>query len=350
MGTHFDYFPGNNAMLRFAIILLSIMSCSMPVVKTGGDRSYTYLAKENYSLEKLQEMSKEVVESSEREPPVGKLADLFSKNQKPIKRIGIIVFESKIQPTRGGLATQNEIFLSEQGKQLLTEKFLNVWEESFKTLKNDLDYVSTAKIKKAPNYNEFGLAEDDYIKTYRSGLAPDDIFFLEPGKKTTLVTVVNPRGMRDMSFALVPAYELMGGPKWSEHNKHFLSEVAKKLNLDAAIIVMSEVSWTKAHTDKHSGENYQEQIDFKLSASTLVPFSEYHNRLEKTGNQERPGVTLCYKSYESSVHVPARISVEASEKTFSTIESEVLNPVLKTYTDLSQMMILRIVEDIKKTW
>lgn len=337
-------------MLRLALTLVLITSCSMPVIKNGGDKSYTYESKENYSLAQLQELSYSVVESSERAPLVGKLIDLFGEKQKPINRIGIIIFESEIQPTRGGLAGENEIYLSEQGKQLLTENFLKIWEESFKSLNAGLDYVSTAKIKKAPNFTAFGFEENDYIKVKRTSLAPDDIFFLNPGQKTTMVSVVNPRGLRDMGIALVPAYELMGGPKWSEQNKHFLSEVSKKLNLDAAIIVMSELSWTKAHTDKHSGENYPEQIKLKLKASTLIPLSEYHERLEKIGINDKPGVTLCYKSYEASLLLPARISVDESVKTFTTIENQVLSPTFKTYTDLSQMTILRIVEDIKKTW
>src|SRR5690606_32370507 len=146
--------------------------------------------------------------------------------QNPLKRVGIVIFESMIQPTRGGLAGNDLVYLSEAGKQLLTEKLLSVWEEVFGIVAPRLDYVSLNTIKKAPSFNKYGAAEKDYVLSSRAALAPDDIFFLNAGRKTTTTTLLNPRGARDMSFVLVPATELMSGPKWSEHQKHFLNDVS----------------------------------------------------------------------------------------------------------------------------
>lgn len=295
-------------------------------------------------------MSSQMVETSHRDPSFGTHEEIFGKNQPPLKRIGIIVFESRIQPTYDGLAGHNMIYLSEAGKQIMTENLLRIWEESIRILSPELDYVTSARIKKAPSFAKYGLAENDYVKSSRTSLAPDDIFFLEKGKKTTTSTVINPRGMRDVSFLLVPASELMGGPKWSEHNKHFLNDVAKDLKLDAAIVIMSDLSWTAAHTDKHSGEVIPEEIRVKIRASTLIPLSGYHTRLENIKNSHKPNVTLAYKTYSSELKVPALLSVPEESKNFDTIEKELLSPMLKTYKDLSQMTLIRITEDLKKTW
>lgn len=322
----------------------------MGTVKTGGDKTYVYDLKTEYNSDDMRELAPKVVTSFHREPPVGKLTEIFGPKQAPLKKVGIIIFETHIQPTRDGLAGKNQIYLSEQGKQLLTEKLLSVWEQSIKIIEPSLNYVSTTKMRKSPAFHKYGMAVDDYVNSKRSSLAPDDIFFLESGKKTTATTILNPRGMRDMSFVLVPAYELMNGPKWSEHNKHFLNDVSKELNLDAVIIVMSELAWTAAHTDKHSGEVYPEEIKTKIKASTLIPLHRYHERLEKVKRNEKPGVTVAYRAYESELKVPVLISLPEESRNFETIEAELISPMLKTYKDLTQMTIMQITEDLKKTW
>lgn len=337
-------------MLRLIFSLLIFSSCSMGTIKKGGERSYIYNTGVIYTSDELRILSPEVITTLKRDPQVGKLKQLFSKNQKPIKRIGIIVFETRIQPTLDGLAGKNQIYMTPAGKQILTESMLRIWEQSIRIISPDLDYVPTSKITRAKSHQLYGRPEDDYVMSDRSSLAPDDIFYMENGKKTTTTTVVNPRGMRDVSFLLVPAYELMGGPKWSEHNKQFLNDVSKELKLDAAIVIMSDLSWTAAHTDKHSGEVIPEEIKVKIKSSTLVPLHQYHERLDKLNINDRPNVTLCYRSYESEIKVPALISAPLEIKNFDTIESELVAPMLKTYKDLSQMTLMRITEDLKKTW
>ncbi len=337
-------------MLRIFLALLFISSCSMGTINSGGERKYLYDVQREYTSEQLRELSPQVVMTSLREPKVGKLDELFGPGQNPLKRVGIIIFESMIQPTRGGLAGNDLVYLSEAGKQLLTEKLLSVWEEVFGIVAPRLNYVSLNAVKKAPSFNKYGSAEKDYVLSSRAALAPDDIFFLDSGRKTTTTTLLNPRGARDMSFALVPATELMSGPKWSEHQKHFLNDVSKDLNFDALIIVMSELSWTSAHTDKHSGVAFPEEMIVKIKASTLVPLHSYHKRLEKLKMKELPSVTLAYRTYESEIRNPVFISVPEEQKNFETIETEILSPLLKTYKDLTIMTIMKLSEDLKKTW
>lgn len=337
-------------MLRLILVLPFLTSCSMGTIKSGGERKYLYDVHSDYTSENLRELYPQVVVTSVREPKVGKLEDLFGKGQKPLKRVGIVIFESLIQPTRGGLAGNDQVYLSESGKQLLTEKLLSVWEEVFGIVAPQLDYVSLNTVKTSPSFTKYGLAEKDYVHSDRAALAPDDIFFLESGRKTTMTSLVNPRGSRDMSFVLVPATELMSGPKWSEHQKHFLNDLSKELKLDALIIVMSELSWTSAHTDKHSGVVFPEEMIVKIKASTLVPLHSYRERLEKLKVKDAPSVTLAYRTYEAEIRNPIFISVPEEQKNFATIETEILSPLLKTYKDLSIMTIMKLSDDLKKTW
>lgn len=337
-------------MLRILFCLILLSACSMGTVKNGGEDSYVYDSRSTYTPEDLKEMSPKIVVTSQRDPRLGKLNDLFGPKQRPLKRVGIVIFETIIQPTVGGLANEDKIFLSAQGKQLLTEKFLSIWEQSLPILAPDIDYVSTGKVRKSKALHQYGLQVENYVNARRSSLAPDDIFYLEKGKKTTPTITLNPRGMRDLSFLLVPATELMGGPKWSEHNKQFLNDVVKELKLDAAIIVMSKASWSAAHIEKNSGVIIAEEIKLNLSVSTLLPLSSYNERLANIGIKENADVTLCYRTYDSEIKIPALISVSEADQSFETIEREVLNPLLKTYNDLTQMTLLRVTEDLKKTW
>lgn len=337
-------------MLRLFIGLVILSSCSMGTIKSGGEETFSYDPKTDYSSSDLRDLSSKIVTTLKREPPVGKLRELFHKNQKPLKRVGIIIFESEIQPTRSGLSGKNEIYLSEQGKQILTENFLSIWEQSFQVLGKEIEFVKTAKFKSAASFSKYGNLQEDFVKTKRSTVAPDDIFFLESGKKTTTSTVLNPRGMRDVSFVLVPAYDLMGGPKWSEHNKHFINDVSKELSLDAVIIVMSQVSWTSAHTDKHSGEHFEESLNLKLLSSVLIPLHSYHERLSKLSVSDLPGVNLCYRSYESQLKIPVKITYPSEKKVFTSIENELLLPLFKSYKDLTQMTVLQMSQDMKASW
>ena len=337
-------------MFRLIIGLILLSSCSLGTVKSGGDKTYVYDVFSEYSIDDLKELSPQVVTTLSRNPQKGKLDDLFSKKQLPIKRVGILVFESEIQPTRSGLSDENKIFLSEQGKQLLTEKLLSVWEQSFPILGEGIELIKVSKIKKSKTFKLDGLDVEDYIKTQRYSLAPDDIFYLPKGKQTTMATILNPRGMRDLSMALVPASEMMAGPKFSEHAKHTLNEVAKELKLDAMFVVMNRIHWTASHIDKHSGAIIPEEVVITLEASTLIPLSIYRERMKHLGEiRDIPNTTIAYRTYESTLKIPVLISVQEELQTFDVIEKELLGPTLKTYNDLSQMLQMRIVEDIKRT-
>lgn len=338
-------------MLRYLIGLCLLSSCSLGVVKSGGEKSYSYDSKHDYSVDELKDLAPQVVSTSTRDPQKGKLVDLFSKQQPPLKRIGILVFETTIQPTRSGLATEDRVFLSAQGKQLLTERLLSIWDQSFPLLNQEVEYVKVSQIKNSKMFKLDGFDVKDHILTKREALAPDDIFFLPKGKKTAIETVLNPRGMRDLSLAMVPATEFMMGPKYSEHAKHTLNEVAKELKLDAMLIIHSEIFWTAAHSDKHSGEVFPEESVVKISSSILVPLSSYRERLIKLGEKRNhPSTTVPYRTYVASIRTPVKISVSPEAESFELIENELLGPSLKTYNDLTHMLQWQMIQDLKQTF
>lgn len=337
-------------MLRTLIGFWLLTACSMGTIKTGGDKTHIYDPSREYSLKELEDLSESIVTTAHRDPPVEKLDRLFGEGQPPLKRFAIIVFESIIQPTRGGLAGEDKIYLSEAGKQLMTENILHVWEEIFPMLSDDLEYVPVQRVRQASSAKKFGTDVEDYVKSERFELAPDDIFFRKKGQKTTLVSVLNPRGMRDLSIVLVPASELMQGPKWSEHQKHYVNDLMKELNLDAAVVVKSELGWSASHVDKHSGKYIPEEAWVKINSTTLTSLSSYHQRLQNLKNQSLPSVTLSYRAYEGKLHLPVNLAIPEEQENFSSIQHNLLSPLLKSYKDLTIMTINRIVDDMRKTF
>jgi hypothetical protein len=204
-------------------------------------------------------------------------------------------------------------------------------------------------VKASKALPQYGLEVTDFIKGNRTGIEPDDIQWLPPGKKTPMFTIMNPRGMRDLSFMLVPASELMGGPKWSEQNKIFLNDICRELKLDAVFIIMSEVNWTAERKEKLTNENLPEALNLKIKATTLVPFGNYHSRLEKMKESQRPAINVAYRYHEGKISLPIKISIPESEQNFTEIEKRLLDPMFKAYRDLTFMMIDRMSEELRKT-
>lgn len=339
-------------MLRCIFSLLLITSCSYKVIKSGGENQFAYGLEKNYSSQELKDISPSIVTHSKRDPQTGTFDQVFYHGQKPIKRIGIILFESIIQPSRGGLSDSDLVYLSAQGKQLLTEKLLTIWEESFPILNPEMDFIKVSSIKKTSSFNAYGLDEKDHILTKRTGLENDDIFYIGGGKEVTSTTLVGPRGMRDLSMILVPGSELLLGPKFSEHQKHLINDLTKELKLDGVMVVFSEISWTRAQTKKNSGEHIPEEMKMRVAASTLISFTEYHKRMQKIGkgSVNLPKINVPYGTYEVELKIPVVLDVDEKDRNFQTIEKNILNPMLKSYKDISQMIMIRMGEDLRKTF
>lgn len=337
-------------MLRILISALLLTSCSLGTKTKGGKKDFYYQAGEDYKLEKLSELAPRIIETSQRNPPVGTLDELFSKERPDILRVGIIVFETQIQDTRSGLASdEGKIYPTASGKQIMTEKFLSIWEEALPIVDPELNYVSSAEVKASKSLHRAGAEVEDHPKSSRTELSVDDIVYLEKGKATAMATILNPRGMRDFSFVLVPATELMNGPKWSEHQKHMLNEVVKELKLDAALVIMTEASWQAAHKEKLTGDHKPSELKVKITASTLIPFSKYHERLEASDRSNAPQVNVAYRTYKGMLTAPVSLDAADEEKTYATIQEKLIGPLFATYRDLALMTMLQMKADWEKT-
>lgn len=338
--------------LTHLFLLIFLASCAFGVKETGGDGQYSYNPLLPYSSEDIARRSHDYVKTSVKDPSEGKLDELFDAKMPDIKKIGIISFEGLIQPTFGGLSTQNSVYMSAAGKQIMVENFLRIWEQSLSVLGKDIEYVRATKINSANSSKKSGLEVTDHVLVNRSTFMPDDIFYLEKGKNTSYNSLMNPRGMRDLSMLLVPAFQLIGGPKFSDAQKHYINELCQELGLDGVLVVFSDVEWTAKGEDKHKGDkSVSEEALIKLKASLVIPYSNYHKRLDLLKFKGiKPQQNISYRTYSADIRLPLTITVSDEEKNFETIEKNILSPLMDVYTQMTQMIISRLDDDIKKTF
>jgi hypothetical protein len=338
-------------MLRLIFGLFFLTACSLGTVKTGGDKPFTYDPHRQYTATELAELSPLVVTTAKKNPPVGKIDELFAPNLPDIKRIGIVVFETQLQPVLGGLSGKDKVYLSDQGRQLMTEMLFQIWTESLPLLKEQkFSFVPLNELKKTKSFSLYGQEVEDQIKSDRYRLAPDDIFFIPPGKTISSALTTNPRGMRDLSLLMVPASELMSGPKFSEHAKYFINDVMKELQLDAVLVIKSEIFWTSGRVEKNTGNVIPEELVIDVTSSTLISFSQYHDRLKASGLKDFSSkVNVCFRSYKGKINLPIHLPSDEEDQSFNVIEKNLLNPLMKSYKDLSQMMMDQILSDLEST-
>jgi hypothetical protein len=323
-------------MLRYILPFLILTSCSLNKVD-GGEKSYVYKS-QDYDLAVLKDMAPDLIRTSRRDPPEAPLKKLFSKKMPDLNRIGIIVFESKIQETRSGLSnSEGKFFPTAAGKQILTEKFLRIWEEAFPIIDPVASYVPVKNIIAAKSYSHYGQEPDDYVKSSLDEFQIQDFPYLPKGKKTTIDTVMSPRGMRDFSLLLVPAADLMGGAKWSEHQKLMVNDVAKELGLDALLIIMSQASWTGSF------------LRTKIEGTIVIPASQYRDRLLTLKKSPVRGVTLSYRNYVGEIISPIQLQEATDEWDMDQLEQFLLTPLFRTYRDLSLMMMIQMKKDLDET-
>lgn len=323
-------------MLRFIFPILLFTSCSLNKVD-GGEKSYVYKDKD-YDLSALKDMAPDLIRTSRRDPPGAQLDKLFSKKMPALKRIGIIVFESKIQETRSGLSSSDgKFFPTEAGKQIITEKFLRIWEEAFPIIDPLSDLVPVKKIVEAKSYPHYGQDPDDYVKGNQEEILASDIPYLPKGKKTPIHTIMTPRGMRDFSLLLVPAADLMGGAKWSEHQRLMVNDVASELKLDALLVLMSEASWSESF------------LRTKIEGTIIIPSSQYRDRLLALKKSPHKGITVSYRNYQGEILTPVQLSEAGENWEMEEKEKNLLSPLFRAYRDLSLMMMIQMKKDLDET-
>lgn len=291
-----------------------------------------------------------IVKREERDPDGIKLKELIHSKYGSIRKIGLVLFETQIQPSITGLAVGENIYLSDKGKQILSREFFNTWNSMLNTM-SSVTWVKPKTIMKSKAFRGYGSVVIDHILREKAELNDTDIFWKSGGKEIPMGALVLPPNSQDVSILYIPAIEMMGGAKMVEHQKHWVNDICKELGLDAVLIVSSTASWEQGSVDKRTKEIIPEEMKIGIESSILYPFSAYHNAAKDlTGSTSLPKKSVPLAFYSVKTKIPVKISVPESERTFKTIQDNILTPLRTNYLALSKLVIDRIITDIHQTY
>lgn len=337
-------------MLRI-LPLFFVVSCTLGSHKFGGNKAYQYSPETTYSQQDLKELSDEVVTAFKKDPRQMSWDQVFKKSNGPIKSFSTLSFEGIIQPTRAGLSGPDKIYLSSKGKQVLTEKLLMIWEETFQTAKDkSFSYMKMRELFDDPKvHSKYGNEVTNHGGNYQKGLELDDIFYKVKGKTLSALALFSPSFGRDLSLLLVPGYQLFGGPRGNDYQKYYIEEVTREYKLDAVFTMLVEIDWQSTREDKITKQSIQQKAVIKIKLTPILSYRNFSERLKKQGKEISQGLpNLNWGSYEAQLDIPIDLDKISMDSSLEEIDSFLLRPVLKSYADMCVMITDRLNDDLKR--
>lgn len=332
--------------------LLSLVSCGTTRVDGGqtafDPQTYLGLDPENHVV-----YGQAVVKREQRDPEGITLDQLVHSKRGKIKKVGLVLFETQYQPSRSGLAAHGRnIYLSARGKQLLAEETWSFWDKRLRAQSGEeIAWVKRADLLKAKAFRAYGSEMDDLILSKKLKLSDEDVFWKNGGQSIDALSLVLPRGYQDVTILYIPAMDMMGGAKLVEHQKHWVNDICAELGLDAVLLVGSKAEWTQGGEDKRTHEKIPEQMKLSLEASLMYPLGTYLAAVEEVRGA---GTTVQKKAapfayYSVRTEFPVTVTVGPEYENFATIQSNLLTPFETNYQALAELMIGRILTDIRST-
>ncbi len=336
--------------MKNILCLLLLVSCAHKINRDGGQANYEPVVFESLGPQELPTYAQTVVARETRDPDGPKLSDFRKTPAGEIRRVGLVVFETQFQPTRSGLATDRNVYLSARGKQILTEQMWEHWLQELRRLSGSaLTWVSRADLMKSKAFASGGFPQPDYILKHRDELSEADVFWRDPGQKIPEESLLQPARYRDVGLLLVPAIELLGGAKPSQHQHHWINDMAKEMNLDAVVVVYLSAEWRRGSVDKRTHEVIPEEMKMLTQAAVLYPWGSYHEVGATLGKNNLPKLNVPLGSYSAKSNLPVKITLTKEAETLDAAMTNVIAPLKTHITRLSNLMIERMLTDIRQT-
>ena len=337
--------------MKFLFLLL-VVSCAHQIVSDGGQAEFDYDFFKNMAPEERLTYAQTVVKRERRNPEGVDLDQLSEYKFTKISRIGVVLFETQIKASRSGLASDRNVYLSETGKQNLTEAFYRYFDFELKKLSRTmaLDWIQKEELEASNSFRSYGSVYKDFMMNRSKKLSDLDVFWKKGGERIPETSLVMPANMQDVSLMYVPSYELLGGAKPSQHQHHWVNEICKELKLDALVVVSIGADWNRGGVDKRSKEAIPEIMKINVKATTLYPWSTHHRILELQKRSSNQKLNMPLASYSTQVSLPVKITLNESEETFENAMKNVIYP-LNVHTEaLLSLVAQRMIADIYQTY
>lgn len=336
--------------MKYALCLLFLISCAHKITTDGGQAKYDATVYEQLGPEELPTYAQTVVRRETRDPDGVSLAKIRKHPAGQIRRAALVVFETELQPSRSGLATDRNVYLSPRGKQILTNQFFGLWEAELRRLSNGtVKWTPRKKLFESKAFVSGGSIQQDYVLRRNAILTEQDIFWRQGGQKIPEESLLMPPNFRDLSLVLVPATQFLATAKPSQHQHHWVNDLAKELELDAVIVVYLGAEWRRGGVDKRSQAVIPEEMQLSVDAAVLYPWSRYHQIGEELGKTNLQKVNVPLASYHVKTQIPVTISLPEGEETTKSARKNIIMPLRTTMVRLSTLVIERLVSDILQT-
>jgi len=334
----------------FYPVLFLFLACSAHERKIGGEEVYKG---QPITAENKTEFADKTVRTLFRDSPKGFQAKAYHPPLGSMKRIGFMFFETIIQPTRDGLSHEQNYFFTNHAKQLITEDLYKRWlkrlekiNPAIKFVQVDTDFVNN---KTYTAYTEDFI---DYSSKLGESLLPEDIQFLEKGKMTSMNNLMMPRKFKDLSLMSAPLANFLGDTKPSDYHKYWINDVATELNLDAILLVYSEVEWNKAAPNALDPKKMNpEGAQIKIESTISIPYKRFQKILSENGfsAEVNPGTTA-FRKYESKAFLDLKIQKPLEgQKSKDAFYSFIGDNVFTSYETMTDLIATKMEKDLLET-
>lgn len=334
--------------MKFLWCVLLLVSCAHKITQDGGQEKFSHEAFEALTPETFSTYAQSIVLREQRDPDGVTLAAMAKSPDGAIRKVGIVIFESELQASRSGLATDRNVYLSPRGKQLLTEDLYQHLKAELERL-GGAEWVGIKALKKSKNYQTAGSPINDYILSKNYQLTDEDAFWKKPGERIPEASLLSPRGFQDVSLLLVPATDIMGGAKPNQHQHHWVNDLCGELGLDAVLLVYVDSEWRRGGVDKRTKAIIPEEMKLKVTGSLVYPWGTHHKIAQSLRKSVNSKLNVPLAAYSVSHVQPVLITLPEAEETFENAKTNVIELNQKTLKRLLQLFASRVQQDILGT-
>jgi hypothetical protein len=333
------------------LIFLSLVACSSVLYRLdGGGEKFDLTTYQTLSSDLHPTYAQLVVEREIRSEQDKHVENFLKSKEAALYRLGVAIVEAEWQPTLSGLAFEDQFYLSNRGKQILTheiyEEFLNSLTQL--GLKFGFSVLTHDEVIESDSLKKFGSPYPDYVLEEDRLLTNLDFFFLKKGKAIDSASRVMPRGMQDLSLLKVSAFDLMSGPKPTQHQHHWVNELCEENNLDGIILLNLKAEWktkdSKTNSNKKNDDIYS--LFMSAHASILYPWSKLNKTVKVNTQLPKLNVPLALYKIHHELVLGQELRVNPEMKIG---QLKLLTPLKENQKAFVNLIAQRMATDIMQT-
>lgn len=349
---------------------IALMGCGPKTQITGGTLNYNHALHSKLQGEERRKAAEQIikVENPANYPENDRV---FIAPGGSLKKIGIVIFDANIMRSFGGTTPGccANLFPLQGVQQILSERMLESWKTALdKHAASDITVVPLDKITQSASYQKEGSVIKDYPNNKETSIfqKADKLLGFE-NIKYSFLAVPGGTGVKDTDYAVPRGLRIFkalggapGGAAYQSGLGKPIKEIGEENGLDAAILVHSTFTW---ETDRWQSisNNLKGNAKMSISASLNVPSGRLEDAAKSSKQKVHPFMKLSppFRKYNVSFEDKVKIPYDvAAQHNFASCcrndigneaERDLFTPMLAEYDQMVDMMVERMVADLRST-